>query len=115
ADTCLPRLRVFLDASLLVALVLTAFALRRRVGAASTPPKPDDLYDDHLNRTFRRSVALTVLGLQVWGILGLALGLASDCPAQHWLVVFCLVLSAGCMLAGAGLSAREALLTIDCD
>ncbi|KAG6615038.1 uncharacterized protein IUM83_08652 [Phytophthora cinnamomi] len=65
ADTCLSRLRVFLDASLLVALLLTAFALRRRVVDAKAPPKSDDLYYDHLNRTFRRSVAVTVLGLQV--------------------------------------------------
>ncbi|KAG6615091.1 uncharacterized protein IUM83_08649 [Phytophthora cinnamomi] len=115
ADTCLSRLRVFLDASLLVALLLTAFALRRRVVDAKAPPKSDDLYYDHLNHTFRRSVAVTVLGLQVWGILGLVLGLGSDCPSSSWLVVLCLALSVGCMLVSAGLSAREALLTIDCD
>ncbi|KAE9005607.1 hypothetical protein PF011_g11964 [Phytophthora fragariae] len=114
-DTCLPRLRMFLDASLLAALVLTALALRRRVVSSEPPPKPDDLFYDHLNRTFRRSVALTVLGLQVWGILGLVLALEGDCPASHWLVVLCLALSIGCMFVGAGLSAREALLTIDCD
>ncbi|KAE8882871.1 hypothetical protein PR003_g6732 [Phytophthora rubi] len=56
-DTCLPRLRVFLDASLLTALVLTGLALRRRVVSSGPPSKPDDLYYDHLNRTFRRSVA----------------------------------------------------------
>ncbi|KAE9037088.1 hypothetical protein PR002_g6742 [Phytophthora rubi] len=85
-DTCLPRLRVFLDASLLTALVLTGLALRR-----------------------------PWLGLQVWGILGLVLALETDCPTSHWLVVLCLTLSIGCMFVGAGLSAREALLTIDCD
>jgi hypothetical protein len=115
ADRCLPRLRMFLDASLLALLVVTAVALRRRV-ARPDPPKPDAnaLYED-VARSFRRSVALSVLALEAWGAVGLVLSLAHDCPASHWLVACCLSLSCGCLLVGAWLGVREALLTIDCD
>ncbi|KAL4138984.1 hypothetical protein PRIC2_002484 [Phytophthora ramorum] len=116
ADNCLPRLRVFLDASLLALLLLTTFALHRRVTANRTSSKPyaNALYD-HRNRSFRRSTAVSVLGLEAWGVLGLVLSLEHGCPASHWLTVLCLSLSGGCMVVGGWLGVREALLAIDGD
>ncbi|KAF4146347.1 hypothetical protein GN958_ATG04470 [Phytophthora infestans] len=117
ADHCLPRLRVFLEASLLALLVVTACALRRQVTMKEdTPPKFDTnaLYD-HVRPTFRRSVAATVLGLETWGVLGLVLSVHFDCSASQWLVVMCMALSGGCLLVGTWLGVRETLLTINFD
>ncbi|KAF1784060.1 hypothetical protein GQ600_17849 [Phytophthora cactorum] len=115
-DQCLPRLRVFLELSLLALLVLTAFTLRHQV------TKNEDIHRNSIlilfttiRPTFRRIVAAVVLGLEAWGVLGLVLSVQHDCPVSHWLVVLCLSLSGGCLLVGTWLGVREALLTIDCD
>ncbi|OWY98836.1 hypothetical protein PHMEG_00030294 [Phytophthora megakarya] len=115
-DDCLPRLRVFLDASLLVLLIFTTLALHRRATRQETPPKIDDgtLYN-YQRPPFRRSIAIAMLTFVAWGILGLVLTLQQDCSTSHWLVVLCLSLSGGCLLVGTWLGIREALLTIDFD
>ncbi|KAL3656936.1 hypothetical protein V7S43_018141 [Phytophthora oleae] len=116
-DHCLPRLRVFLDVSLLALLVLTALALHRRVAEPKELPSKFDVSapSNYLKPTFRRRVAVAVLALAAWGVLGLVLSLENGCPASNWLVVLCLSLSGGCLLVGAWLGVQEALLTIDYD
>ncbi|ETP52895.1 hypothetical protein F442_02182 [Phytophthora nicotianae P10297] len=116
-DECLPRLRVFLEVSLLSLLVVTAFALCRFTTKTEEIPSKFDvnaLYD-HVRPTFRRSVAATVVGLEMWGVMGLVLSMQHGCLASHWLVVLCLSLSGGCVLVGTWLGVRETLFTIECD
>eukprot|EP00644_Phytophthora_capsici_P010008 jgi/Phyca11/21318/fgenesh1_pg.PHYCAscaffold_90_\ len=116
-DPCLSRLRVFLDASLLVLLVFTALVLHRRAAEPKELPWKFDVnaLSNYLKPTFRRRVAVVVLGLIAWAVLGLVLSLEDGCPASNWLVVLCLLLSVGCLLVATWLGVRESLLTIDYD
>ncbi|KAK1943233.1 hypothetical protein P3T76_004629 [Phytophthora citrophthora] len=114
---CLPRLRVFLDASLLALLVFTAFVLHRRAAEPKELPWKLDVNapSNYVKPTFRRRVAVVMLGLIAWGVLGLVLTLEDNCPSSNWLVVLSLSLSGGCLVVAMWLGVREALLTINYD
>lgn len=113
---CLPQVNAFIETSLLVFLVVTAFTLRHQVKKEDIPPirESNALYD-HLQPKFRCEMAGIALGLEVWGVAGFFLSGKPGCPASHWLVVLCLSLSGGCMLIGTWMGVREALLTVDYD